>query len=139
MSATRRQQRKEDERSRHRSKLERQFQEAVHRSASFMSDAKWRKALAVIATSRSNVTSTAWKFLNEERTVVENCVPEVDEILNSHLCDGTFYYVTYRHIEWMDAFTDQPELLFEELSTVGEFETVIELRRLRIYGYRPLA
>ena len=103
-----------------------------------MSNAKWRKALALIAASKSNVTGTAWKFLNEDGIIEESCAPDADEILGSHLCDGTFYYVTYKYIEWLDVFTDQPSVLFKELSDLGQFEITTELGRLRLFGYRPV-
>lgn len=138
MSATKRQQRKAEERERRYSKLERQFREAAAESVSFMSDAKWRKALLVIAASKANVTGTAWKFLRENRIIVEDCAPDADEILDSHLCDGTFHYVSYKYIEWLDVITDQAGLLTKELSSAGQFEIETEDRRLRLFGYRPV-
>ena len=138
MSATKRQQQRHEERARHLKKLERQFQEAVLSSVSLMSDTKWRKALMVVANSHCNLSGTAWKFLNEGRIAIEDSVPQAGEILDSHLSDATFYYVSYKHIEWLDVLTDQPDLLLSELNAIGRFELACMPDRLRLYGYKPM-
>ena len=69
---------------------------------SYMSNAKWHKALVAIANAAPdlNVTRSMWKFIDTD-TLYFYPVPAVYHLLPERLADGVFQPVEYKWIEWI--------------------------------------
>jgi hypothetical protein len=136
--------------------LKRKRKAAERMSVSYMSDAKWRKALGVLASTHPG-GSCRWKFLRHQEPI-EGSLPHSGEVDESHL-DCSLLRVpfgvlpSYRDIEWLEVLCEitwQPykkaplsrrrldlRPIRHALESAGAFEIEESADGLRVYGYRP--
>jgi hypothetical protein len=136
--------------------VERRRRAAARMSISYMSDAKWRKALDALASVHPG-GRCRWKILRDEEPI-SGSLPhpgEVDESeLDCSLLSAPFYVQPgYRDIEWLEIPAEITWQRYEKaplssrkldlaaircaLEAVGTFELEESVQGLRIYGYRP--
>ena len=136
--------------------LERRRRAAAAMSLSYMSNAKWRKALSVLAGALPG-GMCRWKILRDPDPVL-GWLPHPGEVDESHLGCSLLqapYFVLpeYRDIEWLEIPAEIRWQLYENapfcrteldlskvrcaLESVGKFELEQSEHGLRLYGYRP--
>jgi hypothetical protein len=116
-------------------------------SASYMSDAKWRKAFGAIAGAGLHLDQAEWKFIESER-LFDWGVPRLSDLLPTRLADGRFQPVEYKWIEWIrfprawrpiakvaDTITQDIEGLKQVLEAAGKFHYVEDEQGLTLFGY----
>ncbi|WP_435017868.1 hypothetical protein TA3x_005489 [Tundrisphaera sp. TA3] len=115
-------------------------------SASFMSDAKWRKALGAIADAGLGLRWATWKFIDEDR-LYDWGVPTRRDLLPTGLADGRFQPEEYRWIEWIrfprsgpptgdgDPVAQDLDGLKRVLAAIGHFRIEEDERGLTLFGY----
>ena len=106
--------------------------------ASFMSDAKWRKALAVLASCGYPISRYRWKFVDEER-VFETPPIEAGEIGEKNIRDGRNQPLVYREVEWLEVITEHGEEVGKQLLARAKFALEESGSGLRVIGYRRRA
>ena len=106
--------------------------------ASFMSDAKWRKALAVLASCNHPISRYRWKFVDEER-MFETPVIEAGEIGERSIRDGRNQPFVYREVEWLEVITGHSGEVDKQLLARAKFALEESESGLRIIGYRRRA
>lgn len=90
-------------------------------SASYMSDAKWRKALGAIADAELHLEGARWKFIDSE-LLHEWGVPRRADLLPTRLADGRFQPVEYRWIEWIQFPRDRRPIAGSDYSVPQDVE-----------------
>jgi hypothetical protein len=109
-------------------------------SASFMSNAKWRKLLALLANSPYLTNSTygqsryRWKFVDSER-IFETPVIEIYELDEKHIKEGNNQPFIYREVEWLEVVTDHTKEITEELLKRGQFALDKSESGFKIFAY----
>ena len=122
-------------------------------SVSYMSDAKWRKALNALASVHPGGVCR-WKLLRE-REPIAGFLPDPGEVEERHLdCFSlNVHYALYRDIEWLEIPAEVTWRAYENaplsrrkidlvavraaLEGAGSFELANLADGLRLYGYRP--
>lgn len=126
-------------------------------STSYMSNAKWPKALEALTPARPG-GFCRWKLAHHEKVFSGSLPLSIEEIPESHVCcsmiDAYFWmHPRYADVEWLEiltAFTWQPyenaplshhsidvTPIHAALDAAGPFETELKHDCIRIYGYRP--
>jgi hypothetical protein len=116
-------------------------------SVSYMSDAKWRKALGAIADAGLQLERATWRFIDSEH-LHEWGVPCRSDLMPTQLTDGRFQAVEYKWIEWIryprnwrpvaDAgysVAQDIEGLKRVLAVLGSFHYVEDEQGLTLFGY----
>ena len=106
--------------------------------ASFMSDAKWRKALALLACRDYPISRYRWKFVDEEK-VFETPVIEAGEIGERNINDGRNQPFAYREVEWLEVMTEHVEEVGKQLLARAKFALEESESGIRVIGYRRRA
>jgi hypothetical protein len=102
---------------------------------SYMSNAKWRKALRTLAAADLGILGCRWKFVDDERVFATDVVGEQD-LGESHVRDGRFQPFVYKEIEWLEVLTAQPGEATAALARVGKFAVQPCETGIRLLGYR---
>jgi hypothetical protein len=95
-------------------------------SASFMSNAKWRKVLSLLANSRHLIESPfmigryRWKFVDSEK-IYETPIIGIDELKEKHIKDGANQPFMYREVEWLEVVTEHTKEITDEFLQRGQF------------------
>jgi hypothetical protein len=100
-----------------------------------MSDAKWRKALRILAAADLGVRGYRWKFVYDEHVVATGVVGEQD-LDERHVRDGRFQPFVYKEIEWLEVLTAQPDEATAALARAGKFAVEPCEGGVRLLGYR---
>ena len=109
-------------------------------SASFMSNAKWRKLLTLLANSIYLVNSPylrdryRWKFVDSEK-IFETPIIEVEELDENYIKDGRNQPFIYREVEWLEIVTDDPKEITDELLKHGQFALDKSEKGFKIIAY----
>lgn len=116
-------------------------------SISYMSDAKWRKALGAIADAGIQLERATWKFIDSEH-LHDWGVPRRADLLPTRLADGRFHPEEYKWIEWIrfprrwrpiadvNHWVEQDlEGLKRALTAAGRFHHVEDVLGLTLFGY----
>jgi hypothetical protein len=120
-------------------------------TASFMSNAKWRKFFIVIDKPELNLKQAIWKFIDSEHEI-RGWLPKSDELMERYVGDYGLGPFAYKHIEWLEIPETGIPLGFEKvpfkywhqninevistLNSVGQFEIQRTERGVRIYGFK---
>jgi len=121
-------------------------------SISYMSNAKWRRALSALAKSNRG-DSCVWKLVHTDESQAGR-VPDPDEIRDDYVDESAVPCPTeYLQIEWLEIQAEyrwQPydnaptssrrqDLLAARraLEAAGQFQLSESPEGLRLYGYRP--
>jgi hypothetical protein len=99
-----------------------------------MSNAKWRKTLAKLARSEIVLTSYRWKFVDDEKTIITDVVPEKD-LGPCSLYDGRFQPFIYKDIQWLEVITSQPDEAVADVTEIGQFAIERTNEGFLIRGY----
>jgi uncharacterized protein DUF6678 len=123
-------------------------------SASFMSNAKWRKLFSVINSKTLELNCCTWKFVDETEPV-SGWLPDYHQLGESYVGDcgalnGPF---EFRAIEWISipakhgyrqyenapmSYTNQSlNEVKKKIDSVGSYEYEITEEDIKIYGYKP--
>ena len=120
-------------------------------SASFMSDAKWRKVFRVLVRHSAHVHAAKWKLIGDASPCFGH-LPQQDDIWETAVDNCLNGPVAYAAIEWIElpfevltrrydaaapSITTQDVLaVHRELRETGEFPLEETGEGVRIYGYR---
>ena len=69
-------------------------------SIAYMSNAKWRKVLKLIATANLQLSRSEWKCIDSEQVLVHG-IPRLTDILEIRFADGQLQPYEYKWIEWV--------------------------------------
>jgi len=116
-------------------------------SISYMSNAKWRKALGAIADAALPLERASWKFIDSQH-VHDWGVPRRTDLLPTGLADGRFQPVEYKWIEWIHfprcwrPITDVGHSVAQDLDGLkrvlaasGSFHLVEDEQGVTLFGY----
>ncbi len=120
-------------------------------SASYMSNAKWRKVFTAIADAIANsslrVTIAEWKWLDSDKVQLTR-VPHHSDILYQRFADGELQPVEYKWIEWIrfprvykphkgiGLTVDQDiDALFHLLTSCAQLQLEIDSEQLTLFAY----
>lgn len=114
-------------------------------SVFYMSNAKWYKVFQAIA--QLGITKAIWKFISSEH-LFNDGVPNLHDLLPSHLADGRFQPVEYKQIEWIlfprvwrpradvgYEVSQNIEGLVRVPEAIGQLQIVEDDKGLTIFGY----
>ena len=114
---------------------ERRVDRAIGRfRTSYMSNAKWRKALTILAAPELGVSGYRWKFVDDER-VGTTLVVGAEDLEETCLRDGRFFPYVYREIEWLETETAQADEATAALARAGKFPIQTCDGGIRLLGY----
>ncbi len=102
--------------------------------SSYMSNAKWRKALRILANPELGAREYRWKFVADEGIYTTAVVGE-NELDQAHLGDGRFLPYVYREIEWREVQTAQASEVIAVLARAGRFSVQPCEIGVRLMGY----
>jgi len=122
-------------------------------SASFMSNAKWRKCFSIVNRNSLDIHICVWKLTDIDEPV-QGLLPELDELGIDYVGDcgalnGPF---DFSRIEWLlipsthsyQAYEKAPltivkqdvKKITRQLAALGQFEMEISSEGLKLYGYK---
>ena len=102
--------------------------------ASFMSNAKWRKLLALLAEHAHLTIRLNWKIVDEEK-LFESPAISTDELDEKNLKDGRNQPFIYKEIEWLEVVTNHTREITDELLKRGQFPLAESKLGFRVIGY----
>ncbi len=117
-------------------RLEKRKKAALESAVSYMSNTKWRKLISSIDSIEHLLTGSNWNLIWNEEIISENEVPNSEDVLTNHLVDGTFYYVGYDDIVWLELVTKEPDTVLNYFSAIAKFELTKSKKGVKIHGYK---
>jgi len=120
-------------------------------TASFMSNAKWRKLFIAIDRPELNLNQAVWKFIDSD-IEIRGSLTKSDELMEEYVGDYGLGPFAYKHIEWLElprkgiphGFEKIPFKHWEQdiegaitiLKSIGQFELENTDAGVKIYGFK---